>query len=141
MTWWKDIPPRWWAVMVGVAFGSLALITITGAKEGYSKSVLSAVGIAPFLCMFAGAMLPNDTSLEMAALVGGIAALGGTTLILSLSKRAPVIFGAAAEAAAKSFLELREGETTRIKPDGTPAMPDPVAEQLVEELKERDDEG
>ncbi|QQN73964.1 hypothetical protein [Croceicoccus sp. YJ47] len=131
---YRDIPPKWWAIVLGVFFGSMALITINGAREGYGKAVLTAAGIAPLLCLVAGALLPTGTSLEMAALVGGVTALGGTALVLGLAKKAPLILGAAVEAAARSYLTVDKGETTRIRDDQTPAAPNPELEQMARKI-------
>lgn len=141
MNFLRDIPIKWWAVIVGITFGSVALITINGAKEGYGRAAITAAGIAPLLCLVAGALLPKETPLEMAALVGGITALGGTALVLNLAKHAPLILGSAAEAAAKSFLDLRDDTATRIRQDGTPAESDPQADALIEKIDEQDRDG
>ncbi|NVD43490.1 hypothetical protein [Qipengyuania atrilutea] len=149
MIWLREVPVRWWAVMVGIAFGSMALITINGPKEGYGKAVFTAAGIAPLLCVVAGAMLPSETSLEIAALIGGLTALGGTALVLALAKRMPVIVSAAIGAAARSYLEVETKDNgkqsiTRIDEKGLPE-PDKRLDALAHKLdgenepKEQDD--
>ncbi len=137
----REVPARWWAVMVGVAFGSMALITTTGNKDGFGKATMTAAGIAPLLCVVAGALLPAGTSLEVAALIGGFTALGGTALVLGLAKRAPLIIGAAVQAAAESYLDVNKDGATRIRRDGTPAEPDPQAEALIEEIDKQERDG
>ncbi|WP_370180232.1 hypothetical protein [Alteriqipengyuania sp.] len=143
---WREIPPKWWAVVVGIAFGSLALTMLDGPKKGYLRTVVTAAGCAPLLCLFAGALLPDDTSLEIAALVGGVTALGGTALILHVQRVAPSLVTAGLIGIAESYLKItpRSGdeppEITRLRRDGTPEEPDPEAERLAQELDEKDDE-
>lgn len=138
LPWLREVPAKWWAVLVGVAFGSVALITINGAREGYGRAALTAVGIAPLLCLLAGALLPSGTSLEIAALVGGVTALGGTALVLTLAKKAPTIIGAAVGAAARSYLEIEpqpDGKrVTRRRVNGVPDDPSPELEALAKKF-------
>lgn len=98
------MPAKWYATIAGVFFGSIALITINGEKDGYGKSAITAIGLSPILSIIAGAMLPKNTPIELAALAGGIAALGGTALVLGVAKRAPGIFEAALTGAANAYL-------------------------------------
>ena len=142
MTWYfwvREVPYKWWAVIVGIALGSMALITITGPKEGFAKSVFTAAGIAPFLCLLTGALLPRDTPLELAALLGGVVALGGTAIIMRLTRMSPVLFGAAFEAVAKTYLLMRAGEVTRLREDGTPMLPNEDLERRVQALDEKEE--
>ena len=134
MKWLKDIPHLWWAVCVGVFFGSVALISLEGPKKGYGKAAITGLMTAPLLALIAGGLLPKGTSLEVAALIGGVVALGGTAVILSVSRFAPTMVTAGLTGVAKSFLHISDSETTRIREDGTPLLPDPKAEQLAKEL-------
>ena len=106
----REVPPRWWAILVGVAFGSLALIAMNGPTKGYAKSVIAAVLTAPFLSIIAGAMLNEETTLEAAAFVGGVVASGGMAVILAVSKMAPTLVTAALTGAAQSYLEITPTE-------------------------------
>lgn len=143
----RDIPPKWWAVLVGVTFGSLALIALDGPTKGYGKSILVGAMTAPLLCLFAGALLPDDTSLEMAALIGGMTALGGTALILSLARMVPSIATAALTGIAKSYLDITPtppGEphhVTRRRQDGTPEDANEELEKLARKLDDPPDGG
>ncbi|MBB3034067.1 hypothetical protein [Alteriqipengyuania lutimaris] len=136
----REIPPKWWAVLVGVAFGSLALIALDGPRKGYGKSVMVGAMTAPLLCLFAGALLPSGTSLELAALIGGMTALGGTALILTVARMVPSIASAALTGIARSYLEITPtppGEppkVTRVRQDGTPEEPDSELEELARQL-------
>lgn len=136
----QEVPARWWAVLVGVLFGSLALISIDGPRKGYSKAVWAAALTGPLLSVIAGALLPKGASLEMAALVGGVVAVSGTSVILAVTRAVPPIVAAALTGAAQSYLKINPtppgepDELERLNPDGTPALPDPEAERLLREL-------
>lgn len=142
---WGNVPSRWWAVLVGVAFGSLALIALDGPTKGYAKSVVVGAMTAPLLCIMAGALLPDETSLEVAALIGGLTALGGTALILTVARMVPSIATAALTGIAKSYLDISPGspgqpsQVTRRREDGTPEDPDPELEELARKLDETPD--
>lgn len=142
---WREIPPRWWAVLVGVAFGSLALVSIDGPNKGYAKAVIAGLMTAPVLALIAGAMLPRDTSVEIAALVGGIAALGGTGVIMSVARMAPSIITGGLAGVANSYLLItgtkqpEEPDVFRYRIDATPAEPDPELEKLAHEFDEKDE--
>lgn len=136
---WRDIPPRWWAVLVGVLFGSVALIGIDGPKKGYSKAVIGGLLSAPFLALLAGALLPDGTSLEIAALIGGVVSVGGTGVIVTVGRYAPSLATAALTGVAESYLHINRGEATRLNRDGTPMTPDPEAEQLIEKIDKKDE--
>ena len=146
MNWLREIPPRWWAVLVGVAFGSMALIALDGPTKGYGKSVMVGSMTAPLLCLFAGALLPTDTSLEVAALIGGMTALGGTALILTVARMVPTIATAALTGIAKSYLEITPTKpgsppkVTRVRKDGTPEDANTELDALACKLDERDGE-
>ena len=143
---WREIPPRWWAVLVGVAFGSLALISIDGPNKGYGKAVIAGLITAPVLALIAGAMLPPDTSVEIAALVGGIAALGGTGVIMSVARMAPSIVTGGLTGIATSYLHIsgtkrpEEPDVMRYRIDATPAEPDPDLDALAHKLDEKDED-
>lgn len=136
MKWLKDIPHLWWAVVVGVFFGSIALISIEGPKKGYGKAIVAGIMTAPLLALIAGGLLPKGTSLEIAALTGGVVALGGSAVILSVARFAPTMVTAGLTGVAKSFLLISDGEKTRIREDGTPMSPDAEAEDLARKLDE-----
>lgn len=116
MTWWRDIPPRLYAAAIGVLVGSIALITIRGQTDGYGKSTLVAAGIAPMLCIVAGALMPDGTSLQMAALIGGLTAMGGTNLLVRLTHR----WSAIAESALPTIVSP-PGHVVEITGDIAPA--------------------
>ena len=136
---WRNIPPKWWAVMIGVVFGSIALIAMDGPRKGYGKTVLGAILTAPLLALIAGGLLPRDTSLEIAAVVGGVVAVGGMGVVLAVARFAPAMVSAGLSGMATSYLKISAGETTRIHPDGTPTSPDPEADKLVRQFDEGDD--
>lgn len=137
------LPAKWAAVAVGVVAGSMAIVTITGQKTGFGKAAWSAAGIAPVLCIIAGAMLPPGTSLEIAAMAGGMAALGGTAVIMKLAEMAPRLFGAAMMGVANSYIEMEGRKTTRLREDGTPeadAELDDITRRLDEPNRQQPDD-
>ena len=143
---WRDVPPKWWAVMVGVSFGALALVYIDGPKKGWGRAVIGAFMTSPLLALIAGGLLPEDTSLEIAALIGGVVALGGTALLLAIGKMIPPLVTAGLTGMAQSYLHIsaprEDGKTevTRIRTDGTPKEPDPEAEELARRIDGKDDD-
>lgn len=123
----KEVPPRWWAILVGVIFGSLALVAMNGPSKGYGKTIVAAVLTAPLLSLIAGAMLREDTSLEMAAVVGGIVSVGGMGVIIAVAKMAPTLVTAALSGAARSYLEIiptEEGKHPKVKRIDTISFPE-----------------
>ena len=134
--WFAKIPHLWWAVVVGVFFGSVALISIEGPKKGYGKAIVAGLLTAPLLALIAGGLLPKDTTLEIAALIGGVVALGGSAVIMSVARFGPSMVTAGLTGVAKSFLHISDSEATRIREDGTPLTPDPEAEKLAKKLDE-----
>lgn len=138
--WILKVPHLWWAVVVGVFFGSVALISIEGPKKGYGKAIVTGLLTAPLLALVAGGLLPKDTSLEMAALIGGVVALGGSAVIVSVARFAPGMVTAGLTGVARSFLLISETERLRLRDDGTPLAPDPEAEELLHKLDGDDDD-
>jgi hypothetical protein len=142
MIWLREIPPKWWAVVLGVFFGSLALMAVEGPKKGYSKAIVTGAMTAPFMSILAGALLPEDASLELAAAIGGVTALGGMALIMAVSRFAPTLAIAGLTGMARSFLHITNGDmdrakvVTRIREDGTPEEPEPKLEHLARKLDE-----
>ncbi len=138
--WLREVPTKWWAVFVGVLFGSLALISIDGPRKGYTKAVWAAALTGPLLSVIAGALLPKGASLEMAALIGGVVAVSGTSVILAVSRAVPPIVSAALTGAAQSYLKINPTppgeppEANRYNIDGTPDFPMEDQERLLREL-------
>lgn len=134
MKWIAKVPHLWWAVCVGVFFGSVALVSIEGPKKGYARAIIAGILTAPLLALVAGGMLPKGTSLEMAALIGGVVALGGSAVIMAVARLAPSLVTAGLTGVARSFLHIQDGEQTRLREDGTPLAPDDKAEELARRL-------
>lgn len=142
----REIPAKWWAVLLGVAFGSLALIAMDGPKKGYGRTIVTACLTAPLLSVLAGAMLPSDTSLEIAALIGGVTTLGGMAVIVAVSRLAPSLVTAGLTGIARTYLEInptpqgKPDEVTRRREDGTPENPEPTLDELARRFDERKDD-
>lgn len=138
----REVPARWWAVLVGVLFGSLALISIDGPRKGYGKAVFAAMLTGPLLALIAGALLPKGASLEMAALIGGVVAVSGTSVILTVARVVPPLVSAALTGAAQTYIKISPSppgqppDVERLNPDGTPALPNPELDRLVRKLDE-----
>lgn len=141
--WWREVPLRWWAVLIGIAFGSLALVALDGPKKGYGRVTVMSILCAPLLAVVSGAMLPPGTTLEIAALVGGVTALGGIAVIAAIAKMAPGLVTAGLTGIARSYLQIEPtppGEhpkVTRLREDGTPAEPDEELERLARKIGEK----
>lgn len=140
MSLWREVPMRWWAVIVGVLFGSLALISIDGPRKGYGKAIWAAALTGPLLSLIAGALLPKEATLELAALIGGVVAVSGTSVILAVTRAVPPMVSAAITGAAQSYLKIdptppgEPPEVKRFNSDNTPNFPMEGEDRLLREL-------
>lgn len=137
MTFWRDIPARWWAVLIGIAFGSMALVAMNGPTKGYARSIVAAILTAPLLSLVAGSLIDEDSSLEFAALIGGIVAVGGMGVVLTIARMAPSLVTAGLTGMAKTYLHIsasddgKPGEVERLRRDHTPDVANPELDELA----------